>query len=223
MPYDCSAYGVTELKETRMIIKQTLLFLLMIATESCVTNKIEEPKFKIILSESEFELREYEPRIIAETRVGGEFSDAPNRGFRILADYIFGNNTKKADVAMTAPVSQERRSESIAMTAPVSQEKASNNEWVITFTMPSKYTMDNLPKPNDYRVVIRQLPPGKFAAVKFSGMNSQNTVTEKTASLRSWLTSKNYKTKGSEPLYARYNPPWTPWFWRRNEILIELE
>jgi len=206
-----------------MIIKQTFLLLLMIATESCVTSKIEEPKFKITLSESEFELREYEPRIIAETRVSGEFSDAPNRGFRILADYIFGNNTKQTEIAMTAPVSQERKSESIAMTAPVSQEKASNNEWIITFTMPSKYTMDSLPKPNDNRVAIRQLPSGKFAAIKFSGMNSQNTVTEKTASLRSWLTSKNYKAKGNEPLYARYNPPWTPWFWRRNEILIELE
>ncbi len=205
-----------------MIYKQALLALLMIALEGCVTSKIEEPKFKVIQSESEFEIREYEPRIIAETRVSGEFADAPNRGFRILADYIFGNNTKKTEIAMTAPVSQEKN-ESIAMTAPVSQEKASNNEWIITFTMPSKYTMESLPRPNDNRVVIRQLPPGTFAAVRFSGLNSQNTVKEKTASLRSWLTSKNHKAKGSEPLYARYNPPWTPWFWRRNEILIELE
>jgi effector-binding domain-containing protein len=206
-----------------MMYKQALLLSLMIAMESCVTSKIEEPKFNVILSESEFEIREYEPRIIAETRVSGEFRDAPNRGFRILADFIFGNNTKKADIAMTAPVSQEKKSESIAMTAPVSQEKASDNQWIITFTMPSKYTMASLPKPNDSRIVIRQLPPGKFAAVRFSGMNSQDTVKEKTALLRSWLTSKNHKAKGSEPLYARYNPPWTPWFWRRNEILIELE
>jgi hypothetical protein len=206
-----------------MIIKQTLLLLLIIATEGCVTSKIEEPKFKVVISESEFEVREYEPRIIAETRVSGEFADAPNRGFRILADYIFGNNTKQTEIAMTAPVSQEKKSESIAMTAPVSQERAPDNEWIITFTMPSKYTMDSLPKPNDSRVVIRQLPPGKFAAVKFSGMNSQTTVKEKTTALRAWLTSKNQTAKSSEPLYARYNPPWTPWFWRRNEILIELE
>lgn len=188
-----------------------------------MTSKTEEPKFKVIISESEFEVREYEPRIIAETRVSGEFADAPNRGFRILADYIFGNNTKKSEIAMTAPVSQEMTSESIAMTAPVSQERASDNKWIITFTMPSKYTMESLPKPNDNRVTIRQLPSGKFAAVKFSGMNSQTTVKEKTTSLRSWLTSKNHTAKSSEPLYARYNPPWTPWFWRRNEILIELE
>lgn len=188
-----------------------------------MTSKIEEPKFKVVISESEFEVREYEPRIIAETRVSGEFADAPNRGFRILADYIFGNNTKQTEIAMTAPVSQEKKSESIEMTAPVSQERALDNEWIITFTMPSKYTMDSLPKPNDSRVVIRRLPPGKFAAVKFSGMNSQTTVKEKTTALRAWLTSKNQTAKSSEPLYARYNPPWTPWFWRRNEILIELE
>ena len=200
-----------------------LLFLSIVTLESCVTGHIEEPKFRVETSENDFEIREYAPRIVAETYVTGEFADAPNIGFRRLADYIFGNNTKKTEISMTAPVSQERKSEKIAMTAPVSQEKSDDNSWLITFTMPSSYTMDTLPKPNSDLVLLRQLPPARFAVVKFSGFNRKKTVEEKTGALRDWLKSKSLKEKGAEPIYARYNPPWTPWFLRRNEILVELE
>jgi hypothetical protein len=199
------------------------IFLGFILLESCVTGKIEEPKFDVILAEGEFEIREYAPRIVAETYVRGEFSDAPNIGFRRLADYIFGNNTKKSEISMTAPVSLERKNEKIAMTAPVSQEKTADSSWLITFTMPRQYSLESLPKPNSELVTLRQLPPAKFATVKFSGFNRRTTVLEKTESLRQWLKSKSIKEKGAEPIYARYNPPWTPWFLRRNEILIELE
>lgn len=194
-----------------------------ILLESCVTGKIEEPKFDIIQADGEFQIREYAPRIVAETNVSGEFSDAPNIGFRRLADYIFGNNTKRAEIAMTAPVSQERSGEKIAMTAPVSQEKIADSSWLITFTMPSQYSLESLPKPNSNLVTLRQLPPAKFAVVTFSGFNRRTTVLEKTESLRQWLRTKSVKEKGAEPIYARYNPPWTPWFLRRNEVLIELE
>jgi len=191
--------------------------------ESCVTGKIEEPKFKVILSDSPFEIREYEPRLVAETIVTGNFKDAPNIGFRRLANYIFGNNTKQTKIAMTAPVSQERQSEKIAMTAPVAQTKTQENKWLITFTMPSQYTLETLPKPNDDLVSIRRLPPARFGVVSFSGLNRQDTVIEQTTSLRAWLQERSFKEKGSEPIYARYNPPWTPWFWRRNEIQIEIQ
>jgi len=199
------------------------LFVLTIVLGGCVTNKIEEPKFKILLSQENFELREYEPRIIAQTIVKGEFSEAPNAGFRRLADYIFGNNTQQSEIAMTAPVSQLKSSEKIAMTAPVSQEKSGDDSWIITFTMPRSYTMDKLPKPNNTAITLRQLPSAKFAVVRFSGLNSQTTVKEKTEALRNWMKLQSFKERGVEPIYARYNPPWTPWFWRRNEILIELE
>jgi hypothetical protein len=121
-----------------------------------VTGKIEEPAYSVKMAEADFEIREYTPRIVAETTVSGEFNEAPSIGFRRLADYIFGNNTKKSEIAMTAPVSQERQSEKIAMTAPVSQEKIKDNSWLITFTMPSVYTMESLPKPNSELVTIKQ-------------------------------------------------------------------
>jgi hypothetical protein len=203
--------------------KSFLLLSITLILESCVTGKIEEPAYSVKMAEADFEIREYTPRIVAETTVSGEFNEAPSVGFRRLADYIFGNNTKKSEIAMTAPVSQERQNEKIAMTAPVSQEKIKDNSWLITFTMPSAYTMESLPKPNSELVTIKQLPPAKFAVVKFSGLNRQKTVIEKTDSLRQWLSSKSVSEKGAEPIYARYNPPWTPWFLRRNEILIELE
>ena len=203
--------------------KAFLILGITLILESCVTGKTEEPAYSVKMTEADFEVREYAPRIVAETTVSGDFADAPSIGFRRLADYIFGNNTKKTEIAMTAPVAQERQSEKIAMTAPVSQERIKDSSWLITFTMPSAYTIESLPKPNSELVTIKQLPPAKFAVVKFSGFNKQKTVIEKTDSLRQWLRSKSINEKGAEPIYARYNPPWTPWFLRRNEILIELE
>lgn len=196
---------------------------LCLILESCVTGKIEEPKFSILITESDYELRHYDPRVVAETMVNGDFSEAPNIGFRRLADYIFGNNSKKADIAMTAPVSMKKEGEKIAMTAPVTQKQLKDNAWSITFTMPREYSLETLPRPNSDQVTLRQLPASKFAVVRFSGMNSNETVAAKTESLRRWILKKSLKELGGEPIYARYNPPWTPWFWRRNEVLIEVE
>lgn len=193
----------------------------------CVTGNIEEPKFQVVSKEGEFEVRAYEPKIVAETIVTGGFSDAPTAGFRILADYIFGNNKAKAKIAMTAPVSQEEQGETIAMTAPVAQEKLKGSDdvssWRISFTMPSSYSMQNLPSPNNDKVTLRQLPAERFAAIRFSGWNSKKTVEEKTSLLRNWIEKNGLEEKKLEPVYARYNPPWTPWFLRRNEILIAIE
>ena len=188
----------------------------------CVTGTIEEPKYKIIEAEGDFEIREYAPRIVAETLVSEAFDRAPNVGFRRLADYILGNNESKQSIAMTSPVAQEPQSEKIAMTAPVGQERAKDNLWVITFTMPSSYTMETLPKPKNPEVKLKQLPPAKFAVIKFSGFNRAKTVEEKTNELNAWLKARSTKAKG-QAIYARYNPPWTPWFLRRNELLIEIE
>ena len=200
-----------------------LVLLFLFNLESCVASKIEEPKFSIVMSESDYELRQYEPRIVAETIVAGNFSEAPNIGFRRLADYIFGNNTKQSEISMTAPVSMRTAGEKISMTAPVSQERVEDSAWLIAFTMPRQYTLETLPKPNSDLINLRELPASRFASLKFSGMNKDSTVTEKTILLRRWILSKSLKELGSEPIYARYNPPWTPWFWRRNEILIEVE
>ena len=190
----------------------------------CVTGHIEEPKYEIITSDGDFELRTYQSRIVAETIVSGDFSNAPKAGFQRLADYIFGNNTTSSKIAMTAPVSQEPKGETIAMTAPVGQEPFEReNTWRISFTMPSSYTMQNLPTPNNKQVSLRELPKETFAAVRFSGLNRKSLVLEKTRDLRNWLKDQGRKEVGTEPIYARYNPPWTLWFLRRNEILIQVD
>lgn len=215
-----------------------LLIFLIFVVGGCVTGKIEEPKYIVVKQDGVFELREYEERIVAETIVEGSFKDAPNVGFRRLADFIFGNNVAQSKVAMTAPVSQEPTSQKIAMTAPVSQESVSEEiamtapvsqessaagRWRITFTMPKAYTIETLPRPNNPAVTIRTLPATRFAVVRFSGRNRQSTVDEKTAELRNWAATQGLKDSGNVPLYARYDPPWVLWFWRRNEILIEVE
>jgi hypothetical protein len=199
---------------------------LILCLGGCVTGHIEEPKFNLLSKDGDFELRAYESRIVAETIVKGDFSDAPSDGFRRLADYIFGNNTKQTKIAMTAPVAQEK-SEKIAMTAPVGQESLTDTNgkgaWRITFTMPSAYTMQDIPTPNNKEVTLRELDPEVFAAVRFSGLNRKSSVEEKTRQLRDWIKAKGHKEKSKEPIYARYNPPWTPWFMRRHEILIAVD
>jgi hypothetical protein len=204
------------------ITRITRFCFISLSLGGCVTGTIEEPKYKIIETEGDFEIREYAPRIVAETLVSEAFDRAPNVGFRRLADYIFGNNESKQSIAMTSPVAQEPQSEKIAMTAPVGQERAKDNLWVITFTMPSSYNMETLPKPKNPEVILKQLPASKFAAVRFTGFNRAQTVNSKTQELTRWLAKKSLQAEG-QPIYARYNPPWTPWFMRRNEILLEIK
>jgi hypothetical protein len=201
----------------------------------CVTGRIEEPKYEVVARHDDMEVRAYAPRILAETIVEGDFERAPSRGFRVIADFIFGKNKSGNEVAMTAPVEvipkmdegQNQKGgandgEKIAMTAPVTQQQASAaNKWTITFTMPASYTMESLPKPVDDRVTIRQLPPMKYVALRFGGFNTRSNVDGAIARLRELAAAQGIKLRG-EPVYARYNPPWTPWFWRRNEILIEI-
>ena len=176
------------------------------AAVGCVTGRIEEPKYDVVARHGEMEVRAYAPRLLAETVVEGNFERAPSEGFRRIADFIFGNNKPGREVAMTAPVTQEP---SVA------------GKWTITFTMPSSYTMDNIPRPVDGRVVLRQLPAMKYAALRFGGFNTRANVDAAIARVREAAAAQGIQLRG-EPVYARYNPPWTPWFLRRNEILIEI-
>lgn len=192
----------------------------------CVTGRIEEPKYDVVARHDDMEVRAYAPRLLAETVVDGSFEQAPSEGFRRIAGFIFGKNKPGKEVAMTAPVevipnSNETDSAKIAMTAPVTQQASASGKWTITFTMPASYTMESLPKPVDDRVTVRQLQPMKYVALRFGGFNTRSNVDESIARLRKLADAQGFKLRG-EPVYARYNPPWTPWFWRRNEILIEL-
>jgi len=167
----------------------------------------EEPKYTLIEQSAEFELRAYSPKIVAETWVSGDLDDASNAGFKLIADYIFGNNTASTN-----------GSGKISMTSPVTMEEA-NGKWRMHFVMPSEYTMETLPKPNNPAVTIREVPSEKYAVILFSWFAGEEKVANKTTELMTWLASKNITPTG-KPELARYNPPWTPPFLRRNEVMV---
>jgi hypothetical protein len=188
----------------------------------------EEPKFESLRKEDKVEIRRYVPVIVAETIVDGDMDSASNRGFQLIAGYIFGNNER---IAMTAPVVAEAQSsaEKIAMTVPVSIEPqiaddskmAGAQRWRIHFVMPSQYTLATLPKPLNPQVKLREIPAKTYAALTYSGFNTESKVQEKTDQLLDWLKTQKIETIG-KPQLARYNPPWTLPFLRRNEILQEI-
>lgn len=181
---------------------------------------IEEPPYDILESAEDFELRRYHPYIIAETFVEGNFDDAGNEGFRRLFAYISGENRKKASISMTAPVSQEEDYEKIAMTAPVNQQREAE-KWRVTFMMPSEYTLETLPEPLDDRVKLKEVEGELVAALKYSGTWSRKRYEKKREKLESLIEERGLKPVG-EPVFARYNPPFMPWFLRRNEVLITV-
>lgn len=183
----------------------------------------EEPKYDVLEKSDMFELRAYKPLIVAEVLVDGDMDAPSNKGFRLIADYIFGNN-KSANgasekISTTVPVAMEPKSEKISMTSPVSMQEASG-KWRVHFVMPSKYTLETLPAPNNAEVKLREVPAKKFAVVRFSGLAGEQKVAKKTEELLAWLQAKQIKPTGV-PELARYNAPWTLPFMRRNEVMVE--
>jgi hypothetical protein len=183
----------------------------------------EEPKFSILEKTPPFELRSYAPMILAEVQVEGDLDEASSQGFRLIAAYIFGQNQVSEKIAMTAPVAVEEqlpKSAKIAMTAPVNIE-SNSGKWTVSFVMPSEYAMESLPKPLNSKVQLRQIPAVKRAVITFSGFYNESKVAERTLELEDWMRTKNLQAVGS-PKFARYNPPWTLPFMRRNEIMIDV-
>lgn len=204
-----------------MIHKLLLCTILVLSTLTGLAMATEEPAYTSILQEAPFEIREYPSLIAAEVTVSGERSAAVSAGFRLLAGYIFGGNTRKQSIAMTAPVIQnESPNEKIAMTAPVMQSPDPSG-WIIRFIMPASYTLETLPTPNDPKVRLVSLPPKRLAVVRFSGIVDDNDVEQQTAVLRTFI-AKQKLTAIDTPSLARYDPPWTLWFLRRNEIMLEV-
>lgn len=200
-----------------MKIQITLLNLIFFVGSAVA---IEEPKYTVESRTDHFEIRKYPKILVAQTLVDASFDDAGNKAFRILADYIFGNNKPNKKIAMTAPVSQTAASEKIAMTAPVAQTKDKAG-FLVQFTMPANYTIDTLPQPNDPRVQIRELPAHSVAVYEYSGSWSESRYQEKLADFRRELKKAGVETTG-EPVFARFNSPFRLWFLRRNEIWLEL-
>ena len=198
-----------------------LLFIFILISNSLMAT--DEPEFKLIQKEDKLEIREYAPKIIAQVEIFGDFDDASSKGFKILADYIFGNNTSNdgnSKIEMTAPVEMEPLSQKINMTKPVLTEGSDNN-WIISFIMPNEFTLGTLPKPNNKSIKILSLPKEKYAVIVFSGLVRESSYQEKETLLNQFIEEKKLKTSG-EIKIARYNPPWTLPFFRRNELMIKI-
>ena len=183
----------------------------------------EEPKYTVLEKEPPFEVRSYAPIIVAEVQVDGDLDEASGQGFRLIAAYIFGQNQVSEKIAMTAPVTVENqtlKSAKIAMTAPVGIE-SSAGKWIVSFVMPAEYTMETIPKPINTQVQLRQIPAVKKAVISFTGFYNEQKVAEKTLELEQWMKSRNLQGIGA-PNFARYNPPWTLPFMRRNEVMFSL-
>jgi hypothetical protein len=181
---------------------------------------IEQPRYEILEKDGDIELRRYESYIVAETVVDADFERAGNEGFRRLADYIFGNNRSRQELAMTAPVAQSA-TEKIAMTAPVNMHREGNS-YRITFMMPSSYTLETLPEPINPQVRLREVPGEIVASLRYSGRWNLQRYEDHLHELESWIETRGWRPRG-EPILARYDPPFKPWFLRRNEVLITLE
>ncbi len=188
-------------------------------------SRVEQTKYSLLEKKNGYEIREYPAHIVAQTEAKGSFGEAMNSGFSIVAGYIFGGNIKKEPIAMTAPVLAEQGearkvSENIAMTAPV-VAKTEGDLLTISFGMPSSYTLETLPTPNDPRVKIVMVPAKKYAVLRFSGYRSNARIKKMQEKLLLALTRDKIEVQGN-PAYAGYNAPGTPPWMTRNEVLVEI-
>lgn len=183
---------------------------------------IEEPKFTLVEKKTGYDIREYGSYIVAETDVTGNYSDATSKGFGIIADYIFGNNTSRLSIAMTAPVLESKSSEKIAMTAPVIDTEKDESTRTISFILPSEYTLETLPVPNNPQVKISEVPPRKVAVLSFTWYSTAKRVEKKKNELLSLLAKDGLEVDG-EIQVARYNPPLSMPLMLRNEIIIAVK
>ena len=210
--------------KTKKAVVLGLLFLLVVvgifAVWGYMSSQVEQSPYTVISQNGAIEVRDYPPMIVAEVITTGPRDQAIRSGFRLLADYIFGNNQSQSAIPMTAPVTQQS-GESIPMTAPVTQT-AVEGQWQTRFMMPAAYTMDSLPKPVKDQVQLRQVPPKRFVVIRFSGLPSDEDLKQEQNNLKSAIQSQNL-TAISGPIYAFFNPPWTLPPMRRNEIMIEIE
>lgn len=184
-----------------------------------IMSNVEQASYDVFETHGAIEIRDYAPMIVAEVSVTGDRKKAISDGFRLIADYIFGNNISSQEIAMTAPVIQQP-GEKIAMTAPVIQQ-GDKGLWVVRFVMPSAYTMQTLPKPNNSEVVLKQIAGKRFAVIRFSGLARTKSLEAHTKELEAFILKNNLQTV-SKPTYAFFNPPWTLPLLRRNEVMIEI-
>ena len=208
-------------------LKRMILFIMAPLTVAaavmvgCNVGQYEEPHYAVLDQAGTIELRQYDPAIAAEVTVTGERKEAISQGFRLIADYIFGNNQTRDKVAMTAPVIQQS-SQNIAMTAPVIQQEGNAGKWNVQFIMPHQYTLETLPVPNNEQVKLKLMPERKLAVIRFAGSNKdEDLLKDKTVELQAYIVTRKLNAHGA-PILAFYDPPWTLPFLRHNEVMLEV-
>lgn len=179
----------------------------------------EQQPYTVIRKGSGYELRHYPTCVVAEVVVRSDFDSAGTLAFRPLVAYIGGANQARASIAMTAPVIQN---ESLAMTAPVLQAASGDGEYVVAFVLPSTISLESAPIPTDQRVRLRKVPECITAATQYSGRWSRSAYLAKVEELRAGLAADGLTPRG-EPRFARFDPPFKPWFLRRNEVQLDVE
>ena len=182
----------------------------------------EGPIYKVVSEIGDKEVRVYQPYVVAKVTVDGSYRDAQSKAFRILANYIFGNNEGSKSIAMTAPVMQTPEGEEIAMTSPVTFG-GDAQQWTMAFMMPSKYSLTDLPKAKDARIVFEEVPEHWIGAIKFSWWSSADRSQAKSQELSRWLIEQRKYDIVGPSITAGYDPPWTLPFLRRNEVWIPVK
>jgi hypothetical protein len=200
---------------------RALLFTLFLSLLPLTTMAIEEPSYEVVQQFDGVELRQYAPYVVAQVLVAGTAEQAGNEAFPILAGYIFGKNKGERKFDMTAPVTQAAVPMKLEMTAPVTQAPAPGGH-LVQFVLPKGITLASAPEPLDPRVQLREVPGQRVAVIRYSGFWSQANYDEHLALLQAALRTAGLRWTG-EPILSRYNPPFTPWFLRRNEIWLILE
>lgn len=199
---------------------RSLLLAALLAILPPLAMAIEEPAYQVVQDLDGVEVREYAPYVVAQVVVAASADRAGNEAFPILAGYIFGKNKGARSLEMTAPVTQTAAPMKLEMTAPVTQTQAPEG-YVVQFVLPRTVTLATAPEPLDPRVQLREVPARRVAAIRYSGFWSQANFDEHLGKLQSVLRAANLRWTG-EPTLSRYNPPFTPWFLRRNEIWLAL-
>jgi len=199
------------------------LFVLWIISGYVPTRNIETPAYSVMETKGDYEIRQYASYVVAETHQKGSQKESLSGGFRELFQYISGNNTARSKVAMTAPVLQSAESggQKIPMSAPVIKQGDGGSR-LIAFVMPAGSTPEDLPRPKSTVIRLRAVPPRNMAACTFSGYATGDTIRAHTEKLLAALQRDGIQEK-SAPQIALYNPPWTPPFMRRNEIMVEID
>ena len=202
------------------IMKLTLPLAIALLAESMPTHAIEEPAYEVTAKIGDVELRQYAPYVVVEVLMSGSATESGNKAFRILASYIFGNNKGEKKLAMTAPFTQTVAPMKLEMAAPVIQSAAPGG-YLVQFVLPRGVTLDTAPEPIDQRIVVRQVRSMRVAVIRYSGFWSDSNYNRHLAQLEETLRKAGVKWSG-EPIYSRYNPPFTLWFLRRNEIWLRV-